>query len=216
MGICPFIGTGVRRREPAILVAMATAELETRTERRAPSGLVIVGAMAALMWVVEVLDAILPANLDRGGIQPRDVDGLSGIVFAPFLHGSFAHLLGNTVPFLVLGVVIALGGAGRVVAVTVVVALVGGLGTWLFGPGNSVHIGASGIVFGYAAYLVARFYWSRNLLHLAAGIAVALVWGSTLMVGFVPTPGVSWQGHLFGAIGGLVAARFVHPRAPDG
>jgi membrane associated rhomboid family serine protease len=181
--------------------------------RRPPSGFALVGAMAALMWVSEIVDTALGGDLDRYGIEPRDADGLIGIVTSPFLHGGFGHLLGNTIPFLMLGAIIALGGAARVLAVTGIVALVGGAATWLIAPGDSIHIGASGIVFGYAAYLIARFAYSRNLLHLAAAVAVVLVWGTTLLFGFVPTPGVSWEGHLFGAIGGVVGARLLHRRA---
>jgi membrane associated rhomboid family serine protease len=167
--------------------------------------------MVALMWAVEVVD-LVAGDLDAAGIRPRDPDGLTGIALSPFLHGGFGHLLGNTVPFLILGAAIALGGLARVFAVTAIVALVGGLGTWLVGPAGTVHIGASGIVFGFAAYLVARGAFSRRPLHLAAGVAVILVYGSTLALGMVPTPGVSWQGHFFGAVGGLVAAGALHRR----
>ena len=180
--------------------------------RRTPSGFALVGAMAALMWVLEILDAAAGVDLDRFGIEPREPSGLDGILFSPFLHGGFGHLIGNTIPFLALGLLIALGGAVRVLAVTAIVMVVGGLGTWLTGPENSVHIGASGVVFGYAAYLISRFLYTRNLLHLGAGVAVVLVWGTTLLIGFVPTPGVSWQGHFFGAVGGVVAARALHRR----
>ena len=173
------------------------------------NGLVLLAAMAGVMWVVEIADAIA-FDLDRHGIVPRAVDGLDGIVFAPFLHGGFGHLVGNTVPFLLLGAAIALAGLVRIAAVTAIVALVGGLGTWLAGPEGTVHIGASGVVFGYAAYLVARFVWTRRALDLGIGLVVLAVYGTTLLVGFVPTPGVSWQGHLFGAVGGVVAARLVH------
>src|SRR3712207_4869166 len=121
--------------------------------------------MAALMWAVEVAD-LVAGDLDANGIRPRDPDGLVGVALSPFLHGGFGHLLGNPVPFLVLGAGIALGGLARVLAVTVIVAGVGGLGTWLVGPAGTVHIGASGLVFGFAAYLVARGAFSRRPLHL--------------------------------------------------
>lgn len=176
------------------------------------SGIALVVAMAALMWIVEILDA-LGADPDGAGIRPRDADGLVGIVVSPFLHGGFAHLIGNTIPFLVLGAGIALGGLARVALVTAVVALVGGIGTWLFAAGGTVTIGASGIVFGYATYLVARGLFSRRALHILGGLAVLLVYGTTLLFGLVPTPGVSWQAHLFGGIGGVVAARVIHRRA---
>ena len=193
--------------------ATAVSETRPRDERRA--ALVLLAGMAALMWVAEVADAIA-FDLDRHGIAPRDVEGLDGIVWAPFLHDGFGHLIGNTLPFLLLGATIALGGLARIAAVTAIVAVVGGLGTWLAGPENTVHIGASGVVFGYAAYLVSRFLWSRRWLDLGIGVLVLALYGTTLLVGLVPTPGVSWQGHLFGAVGGAVAARVVHRRTPGG
>ena len=177
-------------------------------------GLLLVAAMAALMWAVEIADAV-GGDFDRHGIQPRDVDGLPGVAFAPFLHGGFDHLIGNTLPFLVLGAAIAFGGVARVALVTIVVAIVGGVGTWLVGPADTIHIGASGIVFGYATYLLVRGLYSRRAIHLASGLLVLGIYGTTLLFGLVPTPGVSWQGHLFGAIGGVVAARIIHGRAAE-
>jgi membrane associated rhomboid family serine protease len=172
-------------------------------------GLVLVGVLVAIMWVVEIVD-VFAGDLDSAGIRPRDVDGLTGIALAPVLHGGFGHLIGNTVPFLILGGVIALSGLARVAAVTAIVAVVGGLGTWLTAPAATVHIGASGLVFGFASYLVARGAYSRRPLHLVAGLAVVVIYGSTLLFGLVPTPGISWQGHLFGAVGGVVAAWMLH------
>jgi membrane associated rhomboid family serine protease len=170
---------------------------------------VLVAVLVAIMWVVEIVD-LFAGDLDSAGIRPRDVDGLTGIALAPVLHGGFGHLIGNTVPFLILGGVIALSGLARVAAVTAIVAVVGGLGTWLVAPAATVHIGASGLVFGFASYLVARGVYSRRPLHLAAGLAVLAIYGSTLLFGLVPTPGISWQGHLFGGIGGVVAAWLLH------
>lgn len=176
-------------------------------------GFALVATMALVMWLVEIAD-VVAGDLDSAGIRPRDPDGLIGIVTAPFLHGGFGHLIGNTIPFLVLGAGIALSGAARVGLVTVVVALVGGLGTWLTASEGSVHIGASGLVFGFATYLVARGLFSRRMLHLAGGLVVLAIYGTTLLFGLVPTPGVSWQGHLFGAVGGIVAARLLDRRRP--
>jgi membrane associated rhomboid family serine protease len=189
--------------------------------RRAPSlggererGLLFVAAMAAVMWVVEAIDAA-GAHLDANGIVPRSSGGLDGVLWAPFLHGSWGHLIGNTIPFLVLGALIALSGLARVAAVTILVAVVGGLGVWLVAPSNTVHIGASGIVFGYAGYLVARGVFSRSALHLAVGALVVVIWGGTLVSGLVPQDGISWQGHLFGALGGILAARLLAPRPAE-
>lgn len=176
--------------------------LDQSTQR----GLIFVGAMALVMWFVEILDSLPKIDLDQYGIRPRDIGGLEGIATSPFLHGGWDHLVGNTIPFLILGATIALSGLVRVVWVTVIVMVVGGFFTWLVSPTNSVIIGASGVVFGYAAYLVARWLYTRQLLHLLTGVVVAVVWGATLMSGLVPTPGVSWQAHLFGALGGLAAA----------
>lgn len=177
---------------------------ESRDSRQ--DGFVVVAAMAALMWLVEIVDAVAPGDLDGWGIRPHDPDRLIGIATAPFLHADFAHLMSNTVPFLVLGLAIALNGAARVLAVTAIVMLVGGLGTWLIASEGSVHVGASGVVFGYAAYLVSRGVFNRSALELAMGAVVAAVWGSALLSGLLPQDGISWQGHLCGGIGGVVAA----------
>lgn len=179
----------------------------SRPSDRRYDGFVLVFAMAALMWVTEVIDSLTGNPLDAHGIEPRDLDGLAGIIVAPFLHGGFGHLAANTVPFLAMGFVIAFKGAARVAAVTVIVALVSGVGTWLIAPPNTVHIGASGVVFGYATYLLSRGFFDRDLLGLAIGLVVGLVWGSALLGGLLPQDGVSWQGHFFGAVGGVVAAR---------
>jgi membrane associated rhomboid family serine protease len=183
----------------------ATSMPTDRTGGRDLGGLIFVAVFVAVMWVAEIVDAVA-FNLDAHGIRPREIDGLQGIAFAPVLHGGFGHLVGNTVPVLVLGAAIALSGLMRIVAVTVIVMLVGGLGTWLTAASGTVHIGASGLVFGFAAYLVARGIFTRRALHIVMGVAVLLVYGGTLMLGLVPTPGVSWHGHAFGAVGGVVAA----------
>jgi membrane associated rhomboid family serine protease len=169
--------------------------------------LAILFALVALMWISEAVDAALDHRLDRYGIEPRDVDGLDGVVAAPFLHVGFGHLIANTIPFAIMGVVIALEGPLRLLAVTAIVGLISGLGTWLVAAEGSIHIGASGIVFGFATYLIARGVFNRRAAELAVGLAVAVIWGGALLGGVEPRQGISWQGHLFGAIGGVVAAR---------
>jgi membrane associated rhomboid family serine protease len=169
-------------------------------------------AMVALMWVLEIVDAAAGGELDRYGIEPRDGDGLFGIVAAPFLHGGFDHLISNTVPLVAMGIAIAFRGAVRLLAVTAIVGLVSGLGTWLVAPEATIHIGASGIVFGYAGYLISRGVFDRDLIEIAIGLVVAVVWGGALLGGLLPEEGVSWQGHFFGAVGGLVAARLLARR----
>lgn len=168
--------------------------------------------MLVLMWGSEALDVLPGVDLDGYGIEPRDPDGLAGVVAAPFLHVGFGHLIGNSVPFVLMGAAIAVAGAARIVLVTAIVALVSGLGTWLIAPAGTVHLGASGVVFGYATYLIARGLFSRRLGQLAVGALVVALWGSALLAGLGPQDGISWQGHLFGAVGGLVAARVLSAR----
>ena len=181
-----------------------TAARRTRDSRR--TAIYIVIALVALMWVLEIVDVALDHRLDRYGIEPRDPEGLDGVIAAPFLHVGFGHLIANTVPFVVMGVVIAFEGPLRLLGVTAIVAVVSGLGTWLVAPENTIHLGASGVVFGYATYLIARGLFNRHAGELAIGIAVALIWGGALLGGLEPQRGISWQGHLFGALGGLLAA----------
>lgn len=179
-------------------------------ERR--TALQVLAAMVALMWGLEVVDAALGGDLDRYGIQPRDTDSLPEIVAAPFLHVGFAHLIGNTVPFAAMGAAIAWAGLRRLLAVTAVVGLVSGLGVWLLAGSNTIHLGASGLVFGYATYLITRGVFTRRLGELAVGAVVVALWGFTLLGGLLPQDRISWQAHLFGAIGGIVAARMAATR----
>jgi membrane associated rhomboid family serine protease len=173
-------------------------------------------ALVALMWAVEVVDVILDHQLDRYGIEAREPEGLDGIATAPFLHVGFAHLLGNTIPFVIMGLLIALEGARRLLAVFAIVALVSGVGTWLVAPEGTIHVGASGVVFGFSTYLIARGWFARRPGQIAIGLVVVVLWGGVLLAGLQPREGISWQGHLFGAIGGVVAARVLAGRDSRG
>jgi membrane associated rhomboid family serine protease len=179
------------------------------------NALLLVAAMIAVMWVTEALDLLPGVSLDNYGIHPRDADGLPEIVSAPFLHVGFGHLVSNTVPFAIMGAAIALGGLARVAIVTAVVGLVSGLGTWLIAPANTVHLGASGLVFGYATYLVSRGVLSRRIVDLVVGVVVVVVWGIGLLQGLLPQDHISWQAHVFGAIGGVCAASILAGRRPE-
>jgi membrane associated rhomboid family serine protease len=169
-------------------------------------GLRALGALVAIMWGVEIVNALDSYRLDNDGIVPRSVAHLDGIVFAPFLHASFGHLLSNTVPFIILGFAIALAGARRLLLVSLIVALVSGAGTWLTAPGGSVTVGASGVVFGYATYLISRGLFNRKLVELGLGLVVLVVFGGALLYDLIPHTGISWEAHLFGGIGGVLAA----------
>lgn len=169
-------------------------------------GITLLVGVVLVMWVVEVINTIDSNQLDKDGIYGRSVSHLWGILTAPFIHASFAHLIGNTIPFVFMGLIIALRGADRLALVTIIVILVGGLGTWLVAPSNVPTVGASGVVFGYAAYLFARGFFNRNVLEVLVGLLVGAIWGGALVGSLVPHNGISWQGHLFGLVGGVVAA----------
>ncbi|MBI4784154.1 MAG: rhomboid family intramembrane serine protease [Oscillatoriophycideae cyanobacterium NC_groundwater_1537_Pr4_S-0.65um_50_18] len=159
-----------------------------------------------LMWAIEIVDFFLGGALNSFGIIPRNVIGLRGILFAPFLHGNFAHLIANTVPFATLGWFVMLRRTSDFFWVTAIAMLVGGLGTWLIASPNTVHIGASGVIFGYLGFLISRGYFERSFGSMLFSILVGLAYGG-LIWGVLPGQlGISWQGHLFGFIGGIVAA----------
>jgi membrane associated rhomboid family serine protease len=177
-----------------------------------------VAVLIALMWLSELFDLLTPVNLDLYGIRPRDPGHLVGVALSPFLHLGFGHLMANTVSLAVLGVLLALT-TRRLWLVTVGVTLLGGAGVWLFGGANTVHIGASGVVYGYAAFLAGYGFVTRHLGQAAIAVLVIVLYGS-LLWGVLPTQvGVSWQAHLFGALAGLLLAvwagrrdRVVRPR----
>jgi membrane associated rhomboid family serine protease len=169
-------------------------------------GLTLLIGIVALMWVIEVINTLDSNNLDYDGIYPRNFDRLWGVFTAPFLHVSFAHLISNTIPFLFMGAIIAVRGAARLAVVTAIVIIVGGIGTWLIAPAGASTVGASGVVFGYAAYLLTRGLFDRSVVELLIGLLVGVVWGGALLASLVPHYGISWQAHACGAVGGVIAA----------
>ena len=163
-----------------------------------------------IFWAIEIVDyAVFYGNLDRYGIQPQQTNGLLGILFAPFLHGGFGHLIANTIPFISLGWLTMLQDENDFYIVSIISALIGGIGVWIFGAPNSVHIGASILIYGYLGFLLFRGYFQKNLPSIALSILVAIVYGSLIWGVFPSEIGVSWQGHLFGFIGGAIAAKMV-------
>jgi membrane associated rhomboid family serine protease len=169
-------------------------------------GIALLAGMVALMWVVELINSVDNYKLDQDGLYPHNVDRIWGIFTAPFLHASWSHLIGNTIPFVFMGVLIALAGAGRLAAVTLIVIVLGGLGTWLVSPAGVPVVGASGFVFGFATYLLTRGFFNHSVTEILAGIVVGAVFGSALLASLVPHGNVSWQGHLCGGIAGVIAA----------
>ncbi|HEU5149861.1 MAG TPA: rhomboid family intramembrane serine protease [Iamia sp.] len=176
---------------------------------------VLVGLVVAAMWVSEGVDLVLPGQpLNRWGIRPRSARGVLGIPLAPFLHDGLRHLFANTIPFLVMGGAIAAGSIGRFVRVAAIVGVTSGVGVWLFARGGTTHLGASGLVFGFLTYLLARGVIARKASWMLGGLVVLLVYGGILW-GLLPRPGISWTGHVFGAAGGVLAAWVLHRRTPD-
>jgi membrane associated rhomboid family serine protease len=170
-------------------------------------------AVVAMMWALEVIDFILPgAPLDAFGIRPRTIAGLPGILFAPFLHGGFGHLIGNTIPLVVLGFLSMARRASDFANVFAWSMFVGGLGTWLFGLPNSIHIGASGVVFGLFGFLLCRGIFERSLGAIFMSLIAVVLYGGMLFSLIPVRYGISWSGHLFGFIGGMLAARALATR----
>jgi len=169
---------------------------------------IILATFVAIFWLLEILDQfVFRGSLDIFGIIPHQVIGLRGILFAPFLHGDFPHLIANTVPFLILGWLVMLQETSDFFIVTGLTMLVGGLGVWLFATPGSIHIGASILIFGYLGFLLLRGYFQRNIPSILLSILFFLLYGGTIW-GVLPSrPGISWQGHLFGFLGGVLAAK---------
>lgn len=172
----------------------------------------ILAALIGVIWLVEILDiAVFGGRLQTYGILPRTEQGLTGILLAPLLHGEIDHLLANTGGLLIFGGLILLRNERHFWTVTFIGALASGAGTWLFGR-SGIHIGASGIVFAYFGYLLATGWFERRVGSLLLSIVVFMIWGPTLL-GVMPTErGISWEGHVFGLIGGILAAWFLAGR----
>jgi membrane associated rhomboid family serine protease len=199
---------------PASTTSRTIAKRRRAEDRR--EGLTLLAGIVALMWIVEAINALDSYRLDTDGIYARNFDRIWGIFTAPFIHASFVpHLLDNTIPLVFMGVIIALRGAGRLALVTLIVIVLGGLGTWLVSPGGVSTIGASGVVFGYATYLFARGFFNRSPIELLTGLFVGVIWGGALISSLVPHTGVSWQGHVCGGVAGVVAAYLLRRDRPE-
>ena len=167
----------------------------------------MLGCIVALLWGIECVNALLEHRLNRWGILPRTWAGLVGIPLSPFLHGSFAHLILNTVPLVTLGSFVAFYGVRLFVAVSLWITLLSGTALWLFGR-SAYHVGASSVLFGYFGYLVARGWYERSVTALLVALLTLVLYGS-IVWGVLPTRSyISWEGHLFGLLAGVLVARF--------
>lgn len=191
-------GKAPKQKRPSVLVP----------QRIKPAAITI-GAFGAVLVVVQIVNMIMDYQLNGAGIEPRTLDGLWGVLDAPLLHTSWGHLVSNLIPLLIFGFLILVARLQQFIAVTVLVWLVSGFGVWLTGPSGSVTVGASTLVFGWLAFLVLRGFFTRHFAQIALGIVLLALWGG-IFWGLLPgKEGISWQGHLFGALGGALAAFLV-------
>lgn len=173
---------------------------------------VTIGGTLATFWAAFAANLVTGGALIQYGVIPRTTTGLRVILFAPFIHGSLSHLVANSVPFLVLGWLVMLRNARHFIPVTLLSMLGAGLMAWLVGAPASVHVGASGVVFGYLGFLMLSGWFARSFASIALSIGVTVAWGG-LVFGVMPgQPGISWQAHLGGFLGGVLAARWLGRR----
>jgi membrane associated rhomboid family serine protease len=185
------------------------------TLRKFRDALIVMGAFLAVIWLLQVLNWADGYRLDSEfGILPEHVSRLPDIFTAPFLHFSWQHIEGNSVPLFVLGVLAAYRSVPRFLLVTLIVAVTSGLAVWLFQASNELTVGASGIIFGYFGYVLMRGFFDRNLADIAVGLVAGVLYWTILEVAIPGTPGVSWIGHLGGLFGGVLAAWVLRAVAP--
>ena len=202
-------------------VSVGPVSLAPVSFRRLRDALIVMMTFLLLLWVIQTANWADGYGLDVSfGILPRHLSHLADIFTAPFLHLSWQHLEGNTVPLFMLGLLAAYRGVARFLAVTLIVTVTSGLAVWLFQSGGTLTVGASGLVFGYFGYVLARGLFDRNWVDIGVGVVAGAVYSYILLVAIPGTPGVSWLDHLGGLVGGVLAgwllrARCVRP-APAG
>ncbi len=177
---------------------------------------VVMCTVVPVLAAIEAMDQWLGGELDAlAGIRPHHVDGLQGILLAPLVHDGWQHLFANSTPLVLLGTFVLAAGTRRFIYATLIIAVVSGLGVWLLTPPTYLVIGASGVIFGWLGLLLMRGIVERSLWNFGVAVIVGLLYGWQL-VALLPTDErVSWQGHLFGFVGGLVAAVIVRRRRPS-
>lgn len=177
---------------------------------------VLLFGMLAIMWGVEVVDFLLPMiDLDPFGIQPRTKSGLLGILLSPFLHVGFGHLISNSLPFILLGGLVIIGGYRRFIFLCLWVTIIGGSGVWLLGGGQTVHLGASLLIFGFLGFLLCRGIVERSIGGVLISLGILFGYGG-MLYGLLPgQPGISWLGHLCGFLAGITGAWLLAGASPD-
>jgi membrane associated rhomboid family serine protease len=185
------------------------------TLRKFRDALIVMGAFLAVIWILQVVNWADGYRLDSEfGILPEHVSRLPDIFTAPFLHFSWQHIEGNSVPLFVLGVLAAYRSIGRFLLVSLIVAVTSGMAVWLFQASNELTVGASGLIFGYFGYVLVRGFFDRNFVDIGVGLVAGLLYWTILEVAIPGTPGVSWIGHVGGLVGGVLAAWILRGAAP--
>ena len=174
---------------------------------------ITLGTPLGISWAALGANTMLGGALNQFGIIPRTEQGLWGILFAPFLHGNFAHLAANSVSLLILGwLTLAFAGRRTFWIVSAAAALGAGLCAWTIGAPGTIHIGASGVIFGYLGYLMLSGWFARRFMPILVSLGVTALWGGAVLGVLPGQVGISWQAHLGGFVGGVLAARALHKR----
>jgi membrane associated rhomboid family serine protease len=215
---CPNCHKEMTPPPPPALAGRFDPSHEWRTNWSLRMQMRILGLIVAIFWVVVIFDVFLPKEQSLvlwGGIRPREVASLVNIFTCPFVHDDFVHLIANTIPFVIYAWIIMIRSSKQFLQVSLIVTIVSGLGIWLCGTKDIVHFGASGVIFGYLGFLLLHGYFERRWDSVLLSIVVAVFFGGALW-GLLPTrPETSWSGHVFGFLGGVLAARLLVRREPN-
>jgi membrane associated rhomboid family serine protease len=198
------VGSSTQNDRPTVAGGGAPATTRAAALLSARNALVVMVGIFAVLWIVQIINNADHYRLSIDyGIEPRRVSDLPHILTAPFLHWSWAHIEGNSLPLLVLGFLVAYRGIPRFLVVTAIVILTSGVAIWLTSPSGADTVGASGVIFGWFGYVIVRGFFSRNKVDIAVGVLVMLYY-LPIFTDLLPSPHLSYQGHIGGLLGGIL------------
>ncbi|MCP1727767.1 membrane associated rhomboid family serine protease [Natronospira proteinivora] len=173
----------------------------------------LMGGFVVLLWLVQLINVLSPLELRGFGLRPRDAFGLTGIVFAPLLHGSWSHLFSNTLPLFILGTAMLFGTPKAARLALPFIWLASGVLVWIFAR-DAVHVGASGLTYGMLFFVFVIGVLRRDRRSIALALLVFFLYGGMIWGVLPQGPGVSFESHLFGALCGILAAIFLRHHDP--